>query len=194
MQTAKEKLLHTLVGYIKKGEDIEKVALSKIAHDAEIGKSTVYEYFESKEQMIIETYRYLLKHYENILLADLEAMDFKGALFEELSRTLLVLKDARTLMEAIMKVPHHQELRIDIALKDEIQTIQKSMEKRFANIMYLGAVEGIYPYREPQKETPYVIRAIISGLLFQFMNEEMDMNEEEVLNLIYREIIRLVKS
>jgi AcrR family transcriptional regulator len=194
VQTAKEKLLHTLVGYIKKGEDIEKVALSKIAHDAEIGKSTVYEYFESKEQMIIETYRYLLKHYENILLADLEAMDFKGALFEELSRTLLVLKDARTLMEAIMKVPHHQELRIDIALKDEIQTIQKSMEKRFANIMYLGAVEGIYPYREPQKETPYVIRAIISGLLFQFMNDEMDMTEEEVLNLIYREIIRLVKS
>ena len=194
MQTAKEKLLHTLVGYIKKGEDIEKVALSKIAHDAEIGKSTVYEYFESKEQMIVETYRYLLKHYENILLADLEAMDFKGALFEELSRTLLVLKDARTLMEAIMKVPHHQELRIDIALKDEIQTIQKSMEKRFANIMYLGAVEGIYPYREPQKETPYVIRAIISGLLFQFMNDEMDMTEEEVLNLIYREIIRLVKS
>lgn len=194
MQTAKEKLLHTLVDYIKKGEDIEKVALSKIAHDADIGKSTVYEYFESKEQMIIETYRYLLKHYENILLADLEAMDFKGALFEELSRILLVLKDARTLMEAIMKVPHHQELRIDIALKDEIQTIQKSMEKRFANIMYLGAVEGIYPYREPQKETPYVIRAIISGLLFQFMNDEMDMTEEEVLNLIYREIIRLVKS
>ena len=194
MQTAKEKLLHTLVGYIKKGEDIEKVALSKIAHDAEIGKSTVYEYFESKEQMIIETYRYLLKHYENILLADLEAMDFKGALFEELSRILLVLKDARTLMEAIMKVPYHQELRIDIALKDEIQTIQKSMEERFANIMYLGAVEGIYPYREPQKETPYVIRAIISGLLFQFMNDEMDMTEEEVLNLIYREIIRLVKS
>ncbi len=194
MQTAKEKLLHTLVGYIKKGEDIEKVALSKIAHDAEIGKSTVYEYFESKEQMIIETYRYLLKHYENILLADLEAMDFKGALFEELSRTLLVLKDARTLMEAIMRVPHHQELRIDIALKDEIQAIQKSMEQRFANIMYLGAVEGIYPYREPQKETPYVIRAIISGLLFQFMNDEMDMTEEELLNLIYREIIRLVKS
>jgi AcrR family transcriptional regulator len=194
VQTAKEKLLHTLVDYIKKGEDIEKVALSKIAHDADIGKSTVYEYFESKEQMIIETYRYLLKHYENILLADLEAMDFKGALFEELSRILLVLKDARTLMEAIMKVPHHQELRIDIALKDEIQTIQKSMEKRFANIMYLGAVEGIYPYREPQKETPYVIRAIISGLLFQFMNDEMDMTEEEVLNLIYREIIRLVKS
>jgi AcrR family transcriptional regulator len=194
VQTAKEKLLHTLVDYIKKGEDIEKVALSKIAHDADIGKSTVYEYFESKEQMIIETYRYLLKHYENILLADLEAMDFKGALFEELSRILLVLKDARTLMEAIMKVPHHQELRIDIALKDEIQTIQKSMEKRFANIMYLGAVEGIYPYREPQKETPYVIRAIISGLLFQFMNDEMDMTEEELLHLIYREIIRLVKS
>jgi AcrR family transcriptional regulator len=101
--TAKEKLFNTLVSYIKDGVDLQSIALSKIAQDAEIGKSTVYEYFESKEQMIIETYRFLLKHYESILLQDIQAMDFKGALFEELSHTLIVLKDARSLMEAIMK-------------------------------------------------------------------------------------------
>lgn len=194
MQTAKEKLLHTLVSYIKKGEDIESLALSKIAHDAEIGKSTVYEYFESKEQMIIETYRFLLNHYKTILLSDLEAMDFKGALFEELRRTLTVLKDARLLMETILKAPHHHEVRVDLALKDEIQLIQEAMEQRFSNIMYLGAVEGIYPYREPKKETPHVIRALITGLMFQYVNDEMDFTEDEVLSLIYQEIVRVIKA
>lgn len=193
MQTAKEKLLQTLVSYIKNGEDIQTIALSKIAHDAEIGKSTVYEYFESKEQMIIETYRFLLEHYKTILLSDLEKMDFKGALFEELRRTLIVLKDARLLMEAILKVPHHPEVRIDIALKDEIQDIQQEMEKRFSNIMYLGAVEGVYPYREPRKETPHVIRALITGLMFQYVNDEMDFTEEELLSLIYQEIVKAIK-
>ena len=191
--TAKEKLLNTLVTYIKNGVDLQSIALSKIAQDAEIGKSTVYEYFESKEQMIVETYRFLLKHYESILLQDIQAMDFKGALFEELSHTLIVLKDARSLMEAIMKVPYH-EIRLDQALKDEINAIQKAMEQRFANIMYLGAVEGVFPYRETRKETPYVIRALITGLMFQYINGEMEYTEDELLELIYQEIVRVIKA
>ena len=194
MQTAKDKLLNTLVSHIKKGEDLKNISLSKIAQEAEIGKSTVYEYFESKDEMIVETYRYLLKHYEQILLQDLEHMDFKGALFEELSRTLIVLKDARSLMETIMNAPHHHDVRIDIALKDEINEIQKAMEQRFSNIMYLGAVEGVFPYREPRRETPFVMRALISGLLFQFINGETPFTEDEILEVIYQEIVRLVKD
>ncbi len=193
MQTAKEKLLHTLINYIKNGEDLESISLSKIAQDAEIGKSTVYEYFESKEQMIVETYKHLLKHYESILLQDLQHMDFRGALFEELGHTLFVMKDARLLMEAIMKSPNHQELRIDQSLKEDITKIQVAMEQRFANIMYLGAVEGIYPYREQKKERIYVTRAIITGLMFQFINDEMELSESELLELIYQELIRVLK-
>jgi AcrR family transcriptional regulator len=193
MLTAKERLLQTLVEYIKKGEDLQSIALSKIAQDADIGKSTVYEYFESKEQLIIETYRHLLKHYEKILLADLSVMDFKGALLEELKRTLVVMKDARSIMEAIMNAPHHQGVRIDLELKDEINAIQKAMEERFSSIMYLGVVEGIYPMREPRKETPFLIRALISGLMFQFINGETPFSEEELLELLYQEIVRIVK-
>ncbi len=68
------------------------------------------------------------------------------------------------------------------------------MEQRFANIMYLGAVEGIFPYQRSKKETPYVIRALISGLMFQFINGEMEMNEQELLELIYKEIVRVIKD
>lgn len=193
MLTAKDKLLNTLATYIKEGIDLRSVALSKIAQDAEIGKSTVYEYFDSKEHMIIETYHYLLKYYASILLQDIQAMDFKGALFEELRHTLIVLQDARLLMEAIMKVPYH-ELRLDQELKDEINAIQKAMETRFGSIMYLGVVEGIFPYKETKKETPYVIRALITGLMFQYINGEMDYREEELLELIYNQIILVIKA
>ncbi len=194
MQTAKDKLYQTLVNYVKRGEDLGQIALSKIAHDADIGKSTVYEYFSSKDEMIVETYRYLLKHYESILLQDLHVMDFKGALLEELKRTLLVMNDARAVMEVIMNQPHHQSLRIDLKLKPEIQLIQEAMEKRFSNIMYLGVVEGVFPAREPKKSTTYVIRALITGLMFQYINDEIDMNEDDLLNLIYDEIVRVAQA
>lgn len=194
MQTAKDKLFQTLVNYVKRGEDLGHVSISKIAQDADIGKSTVYEYFTSKDEMIVETYRYLLKHYESILFHDLEVMDFKGALLEELKRTLMVMKDARSVMEVIMNQSHHQTLRIDIMLKPEIQAIQKAMEKRFSHIMYLGVVEGIFPVKEPKKTTTYVIRALITGLMFQYINDELDMTEDELLHLIYDEIVRTISS
>lgn len=194
MQTTKDKLYQTLFDYVKRGEDLGQIALSKIAHDAEIGKSTVYEYFSSKDEMIVETYRYMIKHYESILLQDLQAMDFKNALLEELKRTLLVMKDARSVMEVIMNQPYHQSLRIDLKLKPEIQSIRETMEKRFANIMYLGVVEGIFPAKEPKKSTTYVIRALITGLMFQYINDKMDMNENDVLNLIYNEIVRVAQA
>ncbi|MDY0075064.1 MAG: TetR/AcrR family transcriptional regulator [Acholeplasmataceae bacterium] len=193
MLTTKDKLLSTLVSYIKNGDDLQNIALSKIAQDAEIGKSTVYEYFESKEHMIIETYRYLLKHYASILLSDLEAKDFKGALYEELRRTLIVLKDARSIMEAIMKVPYH-DFRVDLSLKREMQDIQQTMSNRFVHIMKLGVEEGILPLREQNKEVSYVVQAIISGLLFQYVNGEMDLTENELLEMIYRQVVRVVQS
>lgn len=193
MQTAKDKLLHALVTYIKKGEDIYQISLSKIAHDAEIGKSTVYEYFESKDEMIIETYRYLIKHYQEILLKDIEAKDFKGALLEELSHILMVMKDARSLMEAIMKVPHHQQVKLDVILKDEITFIQNEMSERFNSIMHIGVKEGVIPFKKPKKETPYVVKAIITGLLFQYINQEFEMTEKNLLQLIFDEIVYVAK-
>lgn len=193
MQTAKDKLLHTLVSYVKNGEDIYQISLSKIAQDAEIGKSTVYEYFESKDVMIIETYRYLIKHYQKTLLKDIDAKDFKGALLEELSNILIVMKDARSLMEAIMKVPHHHQIRIEEVLKDEIAYIQNHMTERFNTIMYLGVKEGVFPFKQPKKETPYVVKAIITGLLFQYVNHEIAMEEKDLLQLVFDEIVHIAK-
>lgn len=189
MQLAKDKLLSVLVSYIKEGKDLEDIALSTIAKDAEIGKSTVYEYFSSKDEMIEETYRYLLKHYEDILLADLELMDFESAFKEEIKRSLLVMKDAQTLMEAIMKHPSTKMMRLNHELKGEINRIQDAMQKRFESIMRVGVIEQKIPAKNPHPHKRYVIQALISGLMFQFVHQEMDLTEDALITLIYQEVI-----
>lgn len=190
MQLAKDKLLSVLVSYIKEGKDLEDIALSTIAKDAEIGKSTVYEYFSSKDEMIEETYRYLLKHYEDILLADIDLMDFESAFKEEIKRSLLVMKDAQTLMEAIMKHPSSKMMRLNHELKGEIKRIQDAMQKRFESIMRVGVIENKIPAKSPHPYKRYVIQALISGLMFQFVHQEMDVTEEELITLIYQEVIQ----
>jgi AcrR family transcriptional regulator len=188
MQLAKDKLLSVLVSYIKEGKDLEDIALSTIAKDAEIGKSTVYEYFTSKDEMIEETYRYLLKHYEDILLSDLELMDFESAFKEEIRRSLFVMKDAQALMEAIMKHPSTKMMRLNHELKDEMEHIQDAMQKRFESIMRVGVIEGKIPTKVPNPHKRYVIQALISGLMFQFVHQEMNISEDELIELIYQEV------
>ncbi len=193
MQLAKDKLLSVLVSYIKEGKDLEDIALSTIAKEAEIGKSTVYEYFSSKDEMIEETYRYLLKHYEDILLADVDLMDFESAFKEEIKRSLIVMKDAQTLMEAIMKHPSTKMMRLNHELKDEIKRIQDAMQKRFESIMRVGVIEQKIPARVPQPHKRYVIQALISGLMFQYVHQEIDVSEDELISLIYQEVINTLK-
>ncbi|PKK88116.1 MAG: hypothetical protein CVV62_02225, partial [Tenericutes bacterium HGW-Tenericutes-7] len=122
MLTTKDKILSVMIDHIKKETDIKNMSLSQIAIEAEIGKSTVYEHFTSKEDLILETYMFLLKHYEKILTSDIEKMDFKGAFIEQMSKITFVMKDAKMIMNAIMN--NHQQAfpsfskEIDLCVKN----------------------------------------------------------------------------
>jgi AcrR family transcriptional regulator len=68
MQTTRDKILDATISYIKQEPNLSQVSISDIAAKADIGKSTVYEYFENKHALIEEAYSYLLDKYQNILL------------------------------------------------------------------------------------------------------------------------------
>ncbi|MDI6452780.1 TetR/AcrR family transcriptional regulator [Peloplasma aerotolerans] len=194
MQTTKDKILSIVISHIKDGSNLINVSLAKIASEAEIGKSTVYEYFNSKEELISETYMYLLKHYESILTSDIEQMDFKGAFIEQIKKILVVMKDARSIMDAIMN--HQQGSFIGFGKNIEvcIHGIQKKMEERFESIIKLGLIEGVIEYKEPKPYVKNVIQAVISGLLYQYVNLEMYIEEDELFELIYHQVLLFIKN
>jgi len=193
MQSTKEKLLSVLVTYIKEGVNLGGISLSKIASEAEIGKSTVYEYFASKEEMICETYKYLLSQYEDILTSDIQSMDFKGAFIEQIQKILFVMKDAKTLMDAIMNSHHDAFMRFDESISLHMKKIQEKMDERFTGIIYLGVVEGVLEQREPKPYIRNVIQAIVSGLLYQFVNKEILISEDDLCELIFTHVLQLLK-
>ncbi|MBE0700534.1 MAG: TetR family transcriptional regulator, partial [Acholeplasmataceae bacterium] len=108
MQSTKDKILGVVIEYIKNDTSYEKITLSKVAKSANIGKSTVYEYFGSKDELIEETCRFLLMHYQAILFGTLEAATFEAAFREQIKKILLVMKDAQNIMEIILN-KHHDE-------------------------------------------------------------------------------------
>ena len=68
------------------------------------------------------------------------------------------------------------------------------MEERFLDIFTLGVKQNILKSDiEYQKSRGYVIQAIITGLLFQFINDQMDLDETSLLDLIYIEVLKTFK-
>lgn len=192
MQTTKDRILSAVVSYIKEGLT-DQISLAKIASDAEIGKSTVYEHFKSKEEMIEETYRYLLSQYESILLKDISKMTFKGAFIEQLERNLIVMEDARTIMDMLMNHHADQFYKFGKSLEPKVLELQSKIASRFESIMKLGVIEGIIAPRIPKPYDRYVIQAIMTGLMFQYVNQKMEIERDQLLELIYHEVIERIK-
>jgi AcrR family transcriptional regulator len=192
MQTTKDRILSAVVSYIKEGLT-DQISLAKIASDAEIGKSTVYEHFKSKEEMIEETYRYLLSQYESILLKDISEMTFKGAFIEQLERNLIVMEDARTIMDMLMNHHADQFYKFGKSLEPRVLELQNKIASRFESIMKLGVIEGVIAPRIPKPYDRYVIQAIMTGLMFQYVNQKMEIERDQLLELIYSEVIDRIK-
>ena len=193
MITTKERILAVVLDYIKDDTNLESITLSKIAEKAQIGKSTVYEYFSSKEELIVDTYQYLLESYRKILTKELSSSTFKEQFIEQVKNILIVMQDAKTIVDGIMN-NRDALLGIGKTVENEVLCIQKDMEKRFISIFVKGIEEGVLPMKEPKPYQPAVIQAIISGLLYQYANHVITISKDELFELIYDSVLIIIKS
>ncbi len=194
MISTKNKILNAVVSHIKDGDNPKQITISMIAAEAEIGKSTVYEHFSSKEDMVSETYFYLLKHYENILMSDIQEMDFKSAFIEQIKKILFIMKDAKILMNAIMNFDQGSFIEQGKKIEGCAIEIRGKMQSRFESIIRVGVIEGIITQKTPKQHLGNVIQAVISGLLFQYVNDAMEIEENELYELIYDQVLLLIKQ
>jgi len=188
MQTTKNRILSAVVDYIKDDTNLESITLSKIADKAQIGKSTVYEHFASKEDLINETYQYLLEHYRGILTQDLSALSFKEQFIEQVKNILTVMLDAKTIIDGIM---NNKDALVGMGktVEDKVNCIQGEMEARFVKIFTKGVEEGVISYREPKPYQGNIIQALISGLLYQYANYMLDISKEDLYELVYDSVL-----
>lgn len=192
MMSTKDKIIDVLVSNIKAGKNLQELSLSQIANEALIGKSTVYEYFKSKEEMISSTYVYLLEQYECILLKPLVAQTFEKAFMEQLSNILVVMRDAKQIMDAIMNLNYQNLPLITQEHKELMIKIQNNMSDRFEAIISIGVKEGLIDLKQIKPTSKVVVQALIQGILLQFINQETDLTEASVCELILVQTLKAI--
>jgi AcrR family transcriptional regulator len=168
--------------------------LTKVAKRAEIGKSTVYEHFASKEDLIEETCSYMFESYARTLFEPLEIRSFSKAFREQIERILTVMKDAQAVVDVLFS--HKRGLMIPLdskMLEARAKALKERMNERFEMIFQQGRREGRFGARN-DPNARFVLAAIISGLLYQYANDEMDVSKDELLDLIEQECVRVLED
>lgn len=192
MQT-KDRIIDVIISHIKKGDRLDKLSIAQIALEAEIGKSTLYEYFENKESLISNTYDLLLNHYETILLKPLSEKTFEKQFKEQIELILTVLLDAKEIMDAILK--NEQTLYDPTGvIERKSRHIQERIQERFTEIFQKGLHEKLI---KPFVTTPYqknVIEALMSGLLYQYCTNMIKIEKTELLDLIYHSSLLILNQ
>lgn len=192
MSQTKDKIIQVLVEHIKQGTNLNEISLSKVAQEAEIGKSTVYEHFKNKEEMISSTYAYLLHKYQQILLEPIVMASFKEAFIAQIKRILCVMSDAKSIMDAIMNTQLEGIPSLSLEHQKLMENIQEQMNLRFTDIMTLGIQSNEIQVQNITPFTKNIIQALISGLLLQYVKGEMDLNDDGICELIFNQVLKAI--
>ncbi len=185
--STKDKIIDVLADLIKHDENISDISVAKIAELADIAKSTVYEHFNSKEELVKETYCYLADYYRKRILAPLNGQTFETAFKELFLRMMKSAQEANELMMSIMSEGQGIKVMPKHDVEEIMEDIQQDVQSVLMDILTMGVKENvIHPKPQDRKEKGHIIRALTVGLIMQRVNRKIDLSEQDALDYIYK--------
>ena len=145
--------------------DITKITVSEIAKEAGIGKGTVYEYFDSKEEIIAKSLVYNFYEEVNILSSKIdENLTFKEncyILFDFLINRLMTISPYFKLLSSNFKIKDFCGYLKNDSILDNLK---KELDSVTYKIISLGISEGIIKENDDKDYQYFVMRSACSGL------------------------------
>ena len=145
--------------------DITKITVSEIAKKAGIGKGTVYEYFESKEEIIAKSLVYNFYEEVNIFSSKIdENLTFKEncyILFDFLTNRVIAISPYFQLLSSNLKI---KELCNYLKNDSILDNLKNDLDYVTSKIISIGRTEGIIKKNDNKDYQKFVIRSACSGI------------------------------
>ena len=188
-QVTKNKILDCTIEMLKCG-DMDTLSMSKIATKAEIGKSTIYEYFPSKEELV----KSALKREIDISLEDFLSVKMGKTLYE--SYYAHMKKGLEIAQDAIQLVGFPSTNNISFMNKEEIDEMVSGallpVFERLTEIYFQGVNEGTITPKRDFSDKLYVLAAFFKGMLLEKYKHNIP--DEEFLSDLYENVLLLVNN
>jgi len=189
----KDEILAAVIAKFKEEGFSTDLTISQIAKIVDIGKSTIYEYFNTKDDVFKEA---LLKISndsidEIINIGDIDEMGFEEAFKTQLSKILEVSKKSRMVYQIFSKdFMHRMPMSIRDDLKKKMEDTRMIIGKRFALIFQKGIQEKLV-LNNQNPSTNIIFSSLIVGAVFRYSNSKLDIPIEELVNEMYKAILKI---
>ena len=188
-QVTKDKILDCTIEMLKAG-DMDILSMSKIAAKAEIGKSTIYEYFTSKEELVKDA----LKREIDISLDDFLSVKMGKTLYESYLNHMK--KGLEIAEDAIKLVGYPSTNNISFMNKNEIEEMVSGallpVLERLTEIYFQGIEEKtIIPKRDLSSKL-YVLVGFFKGMLLEKYKHNIP--DDEFIDDLYENLLVLVNN
>ena len=190
MSSTKEKIIEAVIETLNENFNYDEFSMSKIADKVGIGKSTIYEYFDSKSDLLIETIKGIVDLYiKQILINDLTSLNFHDAFVMQI---LDIIKcdfnknavfHIFTQLDLVVKVKEEE-------IKEKMEDAKKTVLERFAYIFHKGVEEGIITASYDAK-TEALISGLLSTMICRQINNSIGTNEE-IAEYLYNVVVKIL--
>lgn len=189
----KDEILEAVISRFQDEGFSTDLTISQIAKKVDIGKSTIYEYFRTKDDVFKEALLKISKEsIEEVLGIDnIEDLGFEEAFKAQFSKILEVSYKSKVVYQLFSKdFIHRMPSSIREELITQMEETRKIIEQRFILIFIKGVEEKLINI-EPNPTSNIVFSSLIVGAIIRYSNSEIEIKLEEVVNKIYETILKL---
>lgn len=182
---------------VYENSDLSSIKVASIAARANIGKGTVYEYFESKEQVIGEALIYMMNNNINALevLID-QDLDFKTTYLRMLDSLSSMLGHKRSVYNLISLNTENLVVHTTIQkiLATKLEELRQAYFRNVERMVEKSVQEGILKVMPAKFDWQTAVLTSITFVFFhrQFEDEFDSMDDGEVLEKAYNAYVKLL--
>lgn len=197
MNEKKGLLYEAVLELMHEKPDISSIKVAEIAARANMGKSTVYEYFDSKEQLIVEAIISIcLLGAQELKKAIEQEVCFKEAYLCMLGYVGKMINKHQTLIEYLTKseFTFPLQLKTQQRMQSQLEDIRQAYMGLFQQLIDRGVIEGVIAPSPAMYDWYTAILSSVTCLFVhnQGFNEFADLTTEEVQEKAYAMFVKLL--
>ena len=189
----KDQIIEAVVNKFREEGFSTDLTMTEVAKTCDIGKSTIYEYFKNKDDVIKSA---LMKMSENSLekvfnIEHIETMNFEDAFKAQMVILFEIASESRMMFEVFsndFKSQLPQAIQAELMCK--MHEVKELLEQRFIMIMLKGVTEGIISMDQDPLSIN-VISGLVIGSMLRYSDVDQNLDLHLFVNKVYEAVVKL---
>ncbi len=192
--TRKEEILFTVKELMLHEGIDSSFTMASLAKRLDIGKSTIYEYFQNKDELLKDAFLMIIEEYvqEVLQFENLDLYPFEQAMKMQLNTLMSKAYLSRMTIEAFTDEHiHHLPPMYKDELQLKMEEIKGKMAERFIYLFQKAIDEGIAD-KEKLIDNETMIGSLVMGAIFKYIDEAKSIELEPFVDKLYQTLLLLM--